>query len=244
MEKNSHTTEELGKKYLSRQTIDEGIGGMKVVTAYIMLVLGWASVLVANLVESPLKDELLGFSFPWFLMALYAFWVQLSDPCVRIRRRTKEKVIGWTKYDAYHRDWRDITRTEEEWADAEQAIVDEIRRRKYKFGGNYHQYGKTGCPVMSDGSLFMVSMRGWGDIMSRVWGGDYCEYAWSDAMGRVPPQMRRPPPPLSEEERKERDEWRAKEALAIAKEIENMKNTPPRLDDLKKFLVDNEPEKE
>lgn len=229
---------------MMKSIMRESFGGMKMVAAYIMLIIGWVSLLGAAFSSSPGNMFLIGFSMPWFILAGYVFFVRLSSRDGRDLEPTNIKVVGWTRYDERCRDWRDVSRTGVEWADAEQAIVNEIRRKKYKFGGHYHQYGKTGCPVMSDGSLFMISMRGWGDIMSRVWGGDYCEYAWSDAMGRVPPQMRRPPPFLSEEERKERDEWRAKEALAIAKEIENTKNTPPRLDDLKKFLVDNEPEKE
>ena len=68
-------------------------------------------------------------------------------------------------------------------AEVEQAIVDLIRKKKYKFGGNYHQYGATGCPVMEDGTVVMVSMRHWGDIMSRVWGGNYCDYAWTHDQG-------------------------------------------------------------
>ena len=73
--------------------------------------------------------------------------------------------------------------TDEDWAEVEQAIVDLIRKKKYKFGGNYHQYGATGCPVMEDGTVVMVSMRHWGDIMSRVWGGNYCDYAWTHDQG-------------------------------------------------------------
>ncbi len=107
-------------------------------------------------------------------------------------KKRKPKVIGWTLYDKNQKSWEDAhpDATEEEWAEVEQAIVDEIRRKKYKFGGNYHQYGAGGCPVMEDGTTVMVSMRHWGDIMSRVWGGNYCDYAWTHDQGegyKVPP---------------------------------------------------------
>ena len=107
-------------------------------------------------------------------------------------KKRKPKIIGWTLYDKNQKSWEDAhpDATEEDWAEVEQAIVDEIRRKKYKFGGNYHQYGASGCPVMEDGTTVMVSMRHWGDIMSRVWGGNYCDYAWTHDEGegyKVPP---------------------------------------------------------
>ena len=104
--------------------------------------------------------------------------------------RKKLKVIGWTKYSQEYRDWGETHPEESE--QAELVVMNEIKRRKFKFGGNYHQYGQYGCPVMSDGSVFMVSMRHWGGIMATVWGDDYCTYAWSDVNdlkgGKAPTQ--------------------------------------------------------
>ena len=96
------------------------------------------------------------------------------------------KIIGWTHYNMNYKPYDSGMRSQIDWANAEQAVVDEIRRKRYKFGGNYHQYGLYGCPVFEDHTVFMVSMRHWGSIMARVWGGDYCSYAWEDDMGRVP----------------------------------------------------------
>ena len=96
------------------------------------------------------------------------------------------KIIGWTHYNTNYKSYDSDARSQIDWANAEQAVVDEIRRNRYKFGGNYHQYGLYGCPVFDDHTVFMVSMRHWGSIMARVWGGDYCSYAWEDDMGRVP----------------------------------------------------------
>jgi len=67
------------------------------------------------------------------------------------------------------------------------AVVEDLRRNRFVFSGNYHQYGHTGIPVLSDGTLFMVSMRTWGKVMYDAVYGDgkgdenqnYCAFAWS-----------------------------------------------------------------
>ena len=114
-----------------------------------------------------------------FLTSMFYRHIAWSD------KKRKPKVIGWVLYDKNEKQWEDAhpDATDEDWAEVEQAIVDLIRKKKYKFGGNYHQYGATGCPVMEDGTVVMVSMRHWGDIMSRVWGGNYCDYAWTHDQG-------------------------------------------------------------
>lgn len=122
----------------------------------------------------------------FFVVSMWYRHIAWSD------KKHKPKVIGWTLYDKNQKSWEDAHKNEDPsaWSDVEQAIVDEIRRKKYKFGGNYHQYGASGCPVMDDGTTVMVSMRHWGDLMSRVWGGDYCDYAWTHDQGegyKVPP---------------------------------------------------------
>lgn len=118
---------------------------------------------------------------------VYSMWLRHCPD-----KKRKPKVIGWTLYDKNQKSWEDAHKDDDPsaWSDVEQAIVDEIRKRKYKFGGNYHQYGASGCPIMDDGTTVMVSMRHWGDLMSRVWGGNYCDYAWTHNEGegyKVPP---------------------------------------------------------
>ena len=116
-------------------------------------------------------------SITTMFLLVRSIWLR-HKPC-------KPYVVGWTLYDKNQVPWEYAHKGEgpEAWSDVEQAIVDEIRKKKYKFGGNYHQYGKSGCPIMNDGTTVMVSMRHWGDIMSRVWGGSYCEYAWTHDEG-------------------------------------------------------------
>lgn len=93
------------------------------------------------------------------------------------------KVVGWCKWSDKYRDWLDVHHRDD---GARLAIMNEIRRNKYKFGGTYHQQGEFGCPVMEDGTVYMVSMRSWGSMMAEVWGGDYTEFAWADVCGDIP----------------------------------------------------------
>ena len=79
---------------------------------------------------------------------------------------------------------------------AEEAVIESIRRNRFKFGGTYHQYGEHGLPMFEDGSVFFASMRAWGDVMARAWSGlenrcyDYLDFAWENDMpkdgGKVP----------------------------------------------------------
>ena len=82
------------------------------------------------------------------------------------------------------------------FSDAEQVVIDCIRKNGFKFGGSYHQCGKFGMPLFDDGTVFFVTMRHWGDIMYKAWHPDgddywgYCQYAWehdmTDSGGKVP----------------------------------------------------------
>ena len=79
--------------------------------------------------------------------------------------------------------------------DAERIVIECVRKNGFKFGGNYHQYGKFGMPLFDIGAVFFVSMRHWGGIMYKAWHTDddcwgYCQYAWEydmlDSGGKVP----------------------------------------------------------
>lgn len=76
------------------------------------------------------------------------------------------------------------------------AVVEAIRKGKYCFSGTYHQYGNTGCPVLSDGTAARYSMRGWGRVMALACDDytetAYAQFAWSLPKGLVehtPPQQ-------------------------------------------------------
>lgn len=119
------------------------------------------------------------------------------------------KVVGWCKWSDKYRDWHDVHHCDD---GARLAIMNEIRRNKYKFGGTYHQQGEFGCPVMEDGTVYIVTMRSWGSIMADVWGGDYCEYAWSDAMGEVPRKSATPVEKTEEDIKAEQEAKKESEA--------------------------------
>lgn len=78
----------------------------------------------------------------------------------------KYKVIGWTDYD--NEKYPDFDEYGGDYGSAHSAVIDEIREKGYRFSGDYHQYGESGCPVLNDGTRFILSMRGWGALMSEA----------------------------------------------------------------------------
>lgn len=79
----------------------------------------------------------------------------------------KYEIIGWTfcgtqSYPVHKYATACVT----------EAIIKEIRRYGYLFGGDTHE---DYCPVLNDGTYVSFSWRGWGGIMARAYGieGDY-----------------------------------------------------------------------
>lgn len=77
------------------------------------------------------------------------------------------RVIGWTYYD----DGRYPAR-EELSESAYRAIVSEIRKRGYRFGGDSHHFRRGCTPVLNDGTRVCFSQRAWGALMAEAWGID------------------------------------------------------------------------
>lgn len=74
----------------------------------------------------------------------------------------KYEVIGWTscrtdKYKAHE----NIT------ASVDNAVIAEIRKRGYCFGGDIQD---DYCPVLNDGTYVLYSSRGWGGVMAKAHG--------------------------------------------------------------------------
>ncbi|MBR3583888.1 MAG: hypothetical protein IKO01_10660 [Kiritimatiellae bacterium] len=109
------------------------------------------------------------------------------------------KIVKWTqgldspgtggekqRYPAFGDDFHEKPQEEcrRLWDEAEQVVVESIRRNGFKFGGGYHQYGEFGMPLFDDGKVFFVSLRHWGHLMYRAWEPDgknprgYCKYAF------------------------------------------------------------------
>ena len=90
-------------------------------------------------------------------------------------------VVRWTN-------WDDVTAavipSEADFREAFDAVVKEIAAKGYNFSGLYHQNGKRGVPVLSDGRKLCVSMRTWGRIMAVAHGDTspegYLQWAWGD----------------------------------------------------------------
>jgi hypothetical protein len=57
----------------------------------------------------------------------------------------------------------------EPWRPYLRALRDDIRARRIREGGDWHQEHPNGCPVFSDGKVGMFSYRGWGDLMAATW---------------------------------------------------------------------------
>lgn len=61
------------------------------------------------------------------------------------------------------------------------SIISSIRKNRYRFPGEYHQYGNYGCPYFDNDKCALYPFKGWGKIMSDAYGiDDYCIYAWFD----------------------------------------------------------------
>jgi len=154
----------------------------------------------------------------------------------------KLKVIGWTRYSDKYRDCSENPDAKY----AEIIVLNELRKRKFKFGGNYHQYGEYGCPVLSDGSIFLASMRHWGGMMATLYGGWYVDYAWAnvkDVEGGKAPTKRDHADAARYteaelEEREKRQEEAAKRCEAEMKKREREKQKKHREDRkvLKEYL--------
>lgn len=98
------------------------------------------------------------------------------------------KITGWTwcgnpQYEEINGTWavgehpvdRDVIRP---------LIVDELRKRGYKFCGFYHQGGDYGTPIIDGKYTVLYSYRSWGGIMADAYeiqdedGTAYCAWAW------------------------------------------------------------------
>ncbi|MBO4251380.1 MAG: hypothetical protein J5911_01815 [Clostridia bacterium] len=80
----------------------------------------------------------------------------------------KYKVIGWTSF----RNWRYESfcpRDYDEDCAARLAVIEDIRKNGYSFGGDGHQYVKGCAPVLNNGTAYRCSMREWGALMAEAW---------------------------------------------------------------------------
>ena len=82
--------------------------------------------------------------------------------------KTKYEVIGWTSFnnwryeEFYGKDYND-------YYSARLAIIEDIRKNGYAFGGDAYQEVKGCTPVLNNGKIYHCSMREWGAVMAEAW---------------------------------------------------------------------------
>lgn len=101
------------------------------------------------------------------------------------------KIISWEKYDPDK--YEGFEGTEKALADEE--VVKEIKKNRYLFDGEYHQYGEHGAPVFDNGKQFVTTMRSWGEIMKECYPDlleSYIEMAWGWYNGQIKDKIKYP----------------------------------------------------
>lgn len=97
----------------------------------------------------------------------------------------KYEVIGWTvDCDGDYEQHEAIT------APVDAAIIKEIRKHGYLFGGDMHE---EYCPILNDGTLVSYSWRGWGRIMALAHGLEETDYMYGYMDMLLKPEARKYP---------------------------------------------------
>lgn len=91
------------------------------------------------------------------------------------------KVTGWTDWE--NNEYTDIGNASfEDWKEATQTVIDDIKSHGYKINGSSHQNGYA--PIIDNKWLYAISMRSWGAIMQKAYdlpdedGLGYVLWAW------------------------------------------------------------------
>ena len=93
------------------------------------------------------------------------------------------KVTGWT-FCGNNSYQQPDSMTENESQEATDAVINEMRNKKYKFTGSSHQYQINCCPIIDNKYIYCVSMRNWRSIMQKAYnlpnenGLGYITWAW------------------------------------------------------------------
>lgn len=75
------------------------------------------------------------------------------------------RIVKWDKYDGEkYPSFDDV----DEYQEAEEIVIEEIKKNGYLFHGYYHQNGEHGCPVFDNGKQFRTTFRAWGSIMQEA----------------------------------------------------------------------------
>ena len=105
------------------------------------------------------------------------------------------KIIGWTWYG--NPDYQEMypigAETNCDWDRTEviAVIANELRKKGYRFTGDYHQNGDYGVPLFDNGMVATFTQRTWGQIMYLAYpedkykeqGYEYLKWAWIQPEG-------------------------------------------------------------
>lgn len=79
------------------------------------------------------------------------------------------EIIGWTDYE--DENFPSIISDDFPYAlcRLRTTVIEEIRRKGYRFCGTFHHMGDSGVPVFNSEEAYRVSEREWGSIMAQAW---------------------------------------------------------------------------
>lgn len=103
----------------------------------------------------------------------------------------KMTITGWTNWFDDNR-YSELPNTAGTVEDAKAAVAEELRKRGYKFTGDYHQNGEFGVPIIDGIWLYKCSQRHWGHLMTEAYpdeidnsdGRGYVQWAWMKPDGQ------------------------------------------------------------
>lgn len=112
---------------------------------------------------------------------------------------TERRVVGWISWidaeTAGRADiggWGGVVKQGDDWAayiaeigEHHAPYYEALRRavlaRGLRRGGDWHQNAPDGVPLFDDGTVAMLSMRAWGDVMAALWSAeDRRPYSYMD----------------------------------------------------------------
>lgn len=127
-----------------------------------------------------------------FCLGLYNRLFIWYTSCMEKSKDKKLTVVGWVDYDDEY--FPEAPTHTQEMFDA---VVEEVKKHGYLFGGDSHQDRSNCCPVLSNGYKMCCSWRGWGAVIGAAYrNGKKRQYEYMDGymdMLIKPEALRYPP---------------------------------------------------
>ena len=100
------------------------------------------------------------------------------------------KITRWTYWS--NQNFKTVdSMDKDQFDEATETVIQELKNKGYSFTGKYHQEGLYGCPVIDNTYLYNVSQRSWGNIMCKAYGISdrdgmgYTYWAWDAPKGAL-----------------------------------------------------------